>query len=181
MNGRDLERIALPTYSYSYAEVETALAVALDVRAKHQRGALRGRLKHFQRLGLIDLKAKKGQRVDYTYAQAAQWLIALLMAETGLDPTLIVTSLRQNWKQIVSAVEQATSTDARSGEYAYLCLWPRVMSATFEEQQRAAVSIDVLFIRRLSEQVASNPDRWFSAINITRALHRLQTALPRRD
>jgi hypothetical protein len=174
--------------AYTYAEVETAVAAALDARA-HQRGALRGRLKHFQRLGLLDLKAKKGQRVEYNCAQAAQWLIALVLAETGMDPTLIVATLKQSWKRIASEIEQATSRDAESGRFtSYLCLSPRVLSAAFEQKPSAATLYVIqlmpqtpgLASNELLDLIASHKDTWFCSFNLTRLLIRLRNNLPYR-
>src|SRR5262245_17511488 len=128
------------TPAYSYAQVEAALGAVLAVRAEHRRGPLRARLKHLQRLGLVDLKSGKGKRVEYSHAQVAQWLLALILAEMGMDPVIVVTAIKSHWKQIAGDIERATSWDARSGgAHAYLCLWPRAMSATWE--QKPAVSI----------------------------------------
>jgi hypothetical protein len=177
----------METPTYGYAEVETAVAAALGVTAKNQRGALRGRLKHLQRLGLIKLKAEKGKRrVEYSYAQAAQWLVALILAETGIDPTLIVATLKQDWKRIAGSLDQATSVEARSGHPAYLCLWPRAMSAGWEGKSPIAINVvqpqsSLLPTRNeLLQLIDGNPDNWLSIYNLTRALSRLENALPRR-
>jgi hypothetical protein len=163
------------------------LAKALGVGAVHQRGALRGRLKHLQRLGLVDLKAGRKKRVDYSRAQAAQWLLALLLAETGMDPTVIVASLKNNWKTIASAVERATSHEALSGEPFYLCAWPRVMSAAWG--QKSPLTISVIQLPRpafpsprneMLELITGNPDNWFCIYNLTRVFSRLENALPPR-
>jgi hypothetical protein len=165
---------------YAYAEVERAMRDALDIGVERQRGALRGRIKHLQRLGLIDLKAGKGKRVEYSRAQAAQWLVALLMSQIGLDPTLIVPALKRSWRVVARAVEQATSLEARSGSPAYLVVRPRVMSAGWE--QKPPVTIEVLELTADQLDVLRQVDRenWCCTINLTRPLNRLENALPPR-
>jgi hypothetical protein len=181
------------TPAYTYAEVETALAAALGVRT-YQRGLLRARLKHVQRLGLIDLQAKKGKqrrRVEYNYAQAAQWLLALILAETGLDPAIVVAMLKNNWKRISRDVEQAASHEARSGRLtSYLRLTPRAMSAAWEQKPPVTIDVTQLDVIQsfapmpqnhpLVQMINANLDDWSCFYNLTRALSRLETALPRR-
>jgi hypothetical protein len=176
------------TPAHSYAEVEPALAKALGIGIVHQRGALRGRLKHLQRLGLVDLQVGRKKRVLYSRAQVAQWLVALLLAETGMDPTVIVTSLKNSWKTIAGTIERATSHEALSGEPYYLCAWPRVMSAAWG--QKSPLTINVIQFPRpalfpsprneMLELIAGNPDNWFCVHNLTRVLSRLENALPPR-
>ena len=169
------------TPAYSYAEVETALARTLVVPAGHQRGALRARLKHLQRLGLVDLKAGKGKRVKYNHAQVAQWLLALIMAEMGLDPTIVVTSLKGSWKHIASAVEEAIGPEAqRGGRPYYLCVWPRVMSGPWRQKPSLAISVEQLPDDELRNKIHSSRDDWFGIYNLTRALSHLDIVLPRR-
>ena len=86
------------TPRYSYGVVEGALAAVFGIDAKTQRGALRARLKHIQRLGLPGTAAGKGARVSYSLEQAFQWLIALLLSEIGIDPIVIVKTIKKHWK-----------------------------------------------------------------------------------
>lgn len=179
-------RFDLP--AYSYAEAETALARTFGLGLVHQRSLVRTRIKYIQHLGLIDLNLGKKKRATYSFAQVSMWLVALLMMEAGLDPTLIVAALRNNWKNIASTLELATSHEAQSGQFYYLCLWPRVLSGP--AAQKPALSIAVIPIRsnlfapgqdQLRELVAANRDDWICFHDITRALTRLQNNLPRRD
>jgi hypothetical protein len=191
MNGKLLNRFEAP--AYAYREIETALAAALGIRAQHQRGALRARLKHVQRLGLVDLKAGKGKRIEYSYAQATQWLLALILAETGVDPTMVVATIKNNWKHISRDIEEASSYEARSGGFAlYLWLKPHAMSAAWEEKAPIAMSVMRLDASQprplapmphdhpLVQMIHASPDDWSCFYNLTRALSRLETALPRR-
>lgn len=142
-----------------------------------------------QRIGLVELAAEKSKRVEYSHAQVAQWLLALIMAELGLDPVIIVSAIKSHWKQIAGDIERASSWEARSGgAHAYLCLWPCVMTASWE--QKPAISLNVFFLdppsplpmarNELMEMVNANRDAWFCAYDLTRALSRLETALPPR-
>lgn len=186
MNGTQSNRFERALFTY--ADIETALAKGVDVGLVHQRGVLRARLKHFQKLGLVDLgKGKK--RMRYSRAQAAQWLIALVLAELGLDPTLIVSSLRNNWRNIAGAIELASSYEARSGEPYYLCLSSRVMSAPWT--QKSAISIAVIQFRQpnpfapghnqLLEWMTANRNSWSCTYNLTGIFSRFENALPPRD
>jgi hypothetical protein len=182
------------TPAFTYAEVETALAAALGVGLVHQRGALRGRLKHFQRLGLVDIQIGKGRRAAYSRAQAAQWLIALILAETGLDPVLIVATIKKTWKGSAPDIERSTSFDAQSGNPAYLFVEPRALTAPWEG--KAPIAIRVFQMRQphpampgmpfqlqtpeIFQYIATTRDSWLSVYNLTRAMTRLDTALPPR-
>jgi hypothetical protein len=172
----------MPAYSYAEAEAAVASALGATGALKNQRGALRGRLKHLQRLGLIKLQAEKGKRrIEYSKAQVAQWLIALILAETGLDPTLIVPALKRDWKHLADSLEQAISVEARSGRPFYLCIWPRTMSAAWEGKPPLTINVIqfqpslvppslIPVQKELLELLNGNPDDWFCIYNLTRAL-----------
>jgi hypothetical protein len=84
--------------SFSYAQVETALAQAFDAR-EVQQGAFQGRLKHFRKLGLPQKTPGKGARIRYTKDDVAQLLVALEFSEFGIDPHLIVDIVLRDWKR----------------------------------------------------------------------------------
>jgi hypothetical protein len=77
---------------YSYAQVENALAEAFGI-GPDKRGALRGRIKHFQRLGISPSSPGKGRTIDYEKKDALRWAIAMEFAEFGIDPTVIKPAL----------------------------------------------------------------------------------------
>src|SRR5262245_35593168 len=115
--------------NYTYAEAEGALGYAFGFGLVHQRGTIRSRLKHFQRCGLIELNLGGKRKAKYSRAQIVLWLLALILAETGADPVVIVAALRASWRRIAGMLErEVTSNDARSGQPYYLCVWSRVMS-----------------------------------------------------
>jgi hypothetical protein len=176
---------------YSYAEAESALGHALGFGLVHQRGTIRLRLKHLQRLNLIELNLGKQKRAKYSRAQIALWLLALILAETGVDPVQVVAVLKRSWRHIAGTIELATSDEARSGRPYYLCLWPRVLSAPVV--RKPALSITVIQLqqpnpyapvsdqlRQLRELIAGNSDDVLTIVNVTRPLSRLESVLPRK-
>jgi hypothetical protein len=180
------------TPAYSYVEAENAVASTLGFGLVHQRGMLRARIKHLQRLNLVELNLGKKKRAKYSRAQISLWVIALALAETGLDPTLVVNALKNNWRRIASTIELATSDEAQSGRPYYLYLTPCVLSAA--ARQKPALSIAIIQLqhpnpyapvseqlRQLREVVAGNSNDWASLYNLTRILSRLENSLPRRD
>jgi hypothetical protein len=120
------------TARYSYGVVEGALAAVFGVDAKTQRGALRARLKHIQRLGLPGTAAGKGARISYSLEQASQWLIALLLSEIGIDPVVIVKTLQKNWgSSLARRVQEAADAGALSSKPILLSIRPRSMSGAW--------------------------------------------------
>jgi hypothetical protein len=113
---------------YRYAEVETALAAVFGADAEAQAGVLRGRIKHFRKLGLPKLDVGKGARVRYSYEQVAQWLIALFLNDIGIEPRSIVQLFEKYWTDfLLSAVVQATDKEARADNPILLTVRPQQM------------------------------------------------------
>jgi hypothetical protein len=96
-----------------------------------QRGALRGRLKHLGQLGLPGVGRGKGQRIEYSYDQTVQMLIALLFSDIGIDPIVTVRLVKQHWKSLVPWVRRATDDEAKAGNSIFLTLRPRLMSGAW--------------------------------------------------
>jgi hypothetical protein len=177
--------------NYTYAEAEGALGYAFGFGLVHQRGTIRSRLKHFQRCGLIELNLGGKRKAKYSRAQIVQWLLALILAETGTDPVVIVAALRSSWRRIASTLELVTSDEARSRSPYYLVAWPRVMSGPI--MQKPPLTLEVLQLsspnplaptteqlRQLRELVAGNSDDWVSIYNLTRIVSRLEIILSRK-
>jgi hypothetical protein len=112
MNGKVSQDFVTPRFSYG--AIESALATVFNTDRKTQHGALRGRLKHLQRVG-FGVAAGKGARVQYSLAQASQWLLAMLMGEVGIDPTISVETIQKAWPQLQRWFERALDKEARSG------------------------------------------------------------------
>jgi hypothetical protein len=86
-----------PAKSYTYGQIEKALATALGVDAAGQVGWLRGRIQHLRRLGLTPEGPGRGRTINYTREDADQWLIALALAHGNADPTRLVQLIKKNW------------------------------------------------------------------------------------
>ena len=95
-----------------------------------QRGAFRGRLKHFKRLGIpLDRPIGRGRKVPFDTDHIFQWTLCLELSEFGIDPAVTVKFLRQFWTTLQGAFIFAKD---RQGEYDILLLInPAVMSKTW--------------------------------------------------
>jgi hypothetical protein len=114
------------TPRYSYGTIERALIAFFGLEADRA-GPLRGRLKHLSQLGL-GVKAGKGARVQYSFEQASQWLMALLLAELGIAPTVIAMLIRDQWKVMEKPVWRAAQYERTNDHPQYLVIRPRLMS-----------------------------------------------------
>jgi hypothetical protein len=86
---------------YSYAALERGLATVFDAQSV-QTGIVRGRLKRFGTLGMPASKPGKGTRRQYSWEEASQLLLGLLMADAGLDPVVIVPAIMQHWQRFLA-------------------------------------------------------------------------------
>jgi hypothetical protein len=133
-----MDRTARKTFvtpCYSYGAVEFALAWVFGADDAVRHGALRGRLKHLGRLGWPGIGRGKGQRVLYSHEQAVQLLIALMLEELGIDPSVIVGLLKQYWEHaLVPWVLRATDVEALDGNPVFLALHPRLLSGEWSEK-----------------------------------------------
>jgi hypothetical protein len=132
MDRTELHKFEQPLFEYR--QVEAALAGVFGADRKHQHGALRGRLKNLQRLGLGS-GTGKGARNRYSRAQIYQWLLCLTLMESGIDPSIIIPTVKANWKTLAPEAMQAADTKAlTTGSSAWIVLWKRLMSHTWREE-----------------------------------------------
>jgi hypothetical protein len=115
--------------AFAYSTVETAVASAVGISPTHQRGPFRARLQHLTRLKLPDIRSGKGRRIEYSREHAIQWLIATMLMDMGLDPSVIVIGIKQHWRHLAAAIADATSIEARSRFPYFLCVQPRLLQA----------------------------------------------------
>ena len=87
---------------YSYGQVEAALAAVHQI-PPNAIGAFRGRIKHFQRIGIVPASPGKGRRIDYTLTDVYLWGFSLELAEFGMDPITISKILKSLWSGIFYA------------------------------------------------------------------------------
>jgi hypothetical protein len=123
---------------FSYAQVEGALGALFRVPAS-ARGSFRGRVRHLQRIGLIDVAPGKGRRISYTRVQANEWMLALYLADLGVDPVVIVKSLRRERKRLQGWFGEATDEEALRGNEVFLVAWPALMSGAWASKDSAGI------------------------------------------
>lgn len=129
---------ALP--GYPYAKVEAALAAVFGVDA-NRRGPLRARLKHLNALGLPGLKVGKGQRIAYSLEQIAQLMVALLIEETGVDPTVAARLVKETWdKGIGDWVRRAVDEESEEN-HVFLKLRPQLMTGPWVNKESPLATI----------------------------------------
>jgi hypothetical protein len=108
---------------YRYAQLERGLAVTLGADEAIQKGALRGRLKKLSTLGLPSSAGPgKGSRRLYSWEEANQLLLALLMEDAGLDPVVVAAAIKTVWKQLARKIKLATSASATNPMWLHLRL-----------------------------------------------------------
>ena len=132
---------------YTYAQVEGALGALFRVPASAQ-GSFRGRIRHLQRIGLVDVAPGKGRRISYTHVQANEWMLALLLAELGVDPIVIVKSLQRERKRLHGWIKEATDDEALGGNDVFLAARPALMSGAWASKDSAGILRFAKFRRR---------------------------------
>ena len=75
---------------------KSALVEVFDVGDARQ-GTFRARLQNFRKLGIPASNPGKGQRLRYSAGDLYQLLLALELTEYGLDPALVVKTIRDDW------------------------------------------------------------------------------------
>jgi hypothetical protein len=73
---------------FTYSQVERALAAVHEISPPAM-GAFRGRIKHFQRLGLVPSSPGKGRKVSYRLEDVYMWALCLELQEFGIEPVII--------------------------------------------------------------------------------------------
>jgi hypothetical protein len=79
-----LRRHSPSTATFGYARVEPILGKVFDAEDA-QRGAFRGRLKHFRKLGIPAKNPGKGSRLQYSAPDLFQLLAALELSEFNIE------------------------------------------------------------------------------------------------
>ncbi|WP_424361416.1 hypothetical protein [Methylocystis parvus] len=160
---------------FTYGQVEAALAKlhGVDSRAL---GAFRGRIKHFQRLGIVPSSPGRGRKISYEMEHVLIWTFCLELSQFGIDPTIIERFVRASGYAIIAEFEKAS----RLTEDIYWAFYPNIMSNwfysddglfgtirtdCFSASQVSATKIEVEFGRRVS------------LINLTKLKKELDAAL----
>jgi hypothetical protein len=126
--------------SYSYARVEAALAAVFGVSAE-RRGPLKGRLKHLNTRGLPGLQVGRGARIAYSLAQISQLLLALLIEETGVDPTVAVRLIKETWNHGISDWARLAVSEESKANHVFLKMRPQLMTGSWVHETSPLASI----------------------------------------
>jgi hypothetical protein len=134
-----IARSRLPGPTFAYAEVESALAEVFDA-GDAQRGVFRARLQNFRKLGIPAENPGKGQRLRYAPTDLFQLLIAIELTEYGLDPALVVKTVRGDWSRqsgFFTALRYAIQSPT---EDIYVVMGLNVLSASFGPREPVQTS-----------------------------------------
>src|SRR3954451_11295887 len=84
--------------SFTYAQVEAALARLFNADPEVQRKTFRARIVHLRRVGIpLGLNPGRGKRIAYELEQVYQLGLCLELEEMGLDPSLISRLIEKFW------------------------------------------------------------------------------------
>jgi hypothetical protein len=145
----------VPVVGYTYSQVEAALRASFSVPASAE-GSFRGRVRHLQRIGLFGIAPGKGRRISYTLVQTNEWMLALLLAQLGVDPIVIVKSVIRERKKLREWILEATDDDALAGNEVYLESRPQLMSSAWFSKRAAGTLWFEKFRQRDSALIATH-------------------------
>lgn len=122
---------------FRYAEVEAALAAIHDIPESGM-GAFKGRLIHFQRIGLGPSNPGRGKKIEYTLEDVLIWAFCLQLAEFGIDPKTIQAIY--GWASLAISIGLFRKVD---GDDVFFLVTPMVMSRALNgDGVEAPVSAD---------------------------------------
>jgi hypothetical protein len=151
-----MARKRVPVVGYTYAQVEAALRALFNVPASAE-GSFRGRVRHLQRIGLFGNAPGKGRRIPYTVVQTNEWMLALLLAQLGVDPVVIVNSVTRERTKLQEWILEATDDDALGGNEVFLESRPQLMSSAWFSKKAAGIIRFEKFRRRDSALIHLHP------------------------
>ena len=131
-------RVSVP--KFIYGEIEKILASLHCADDARRRTTLRGRIKHFQKLGVpFDLRSARGKKLEYDRDHIYQWALCLELAELGLDPSVIAGLLRATWERMFVPSLQGKDwrTKKPLGESPFLVFLPELMNAAWYQRPKA--------------------------------------------
>jgi hypothetical protein len=142
-----MPRLAVVAATFTYAEVERALAKVYDAMDA-QKTAFRGRLKHFRKLGIPSKQPGKGARIRYTASDMFQLMIACELAEFGVDPKLIAGIVKRHWDMKSGFFRAIEAGQQFPGNDFYVMIEAHIMSWAWnrKKSKRTATEISVSVI-----------------------------------
>jgi hypothetical protein len=117
----------------SYSMVETVLAKVFAAGAAAQKGALRGRIKHLQRLGLT-VKAPGVRKIAYASGQIYELGFCLQLEQAGIDASIAAKLLQAYRKYILDAYGEAEEALQKDEDY-FFWLVTEFMSARWSTKK----------------------------------------------
>jgi hypothetical protein len=180
----------LRTEVFSYKAVEASLA-RVHLIPQKALGAFRGRLQHFQRLGMVPSSPGRGRRISYERSDIYLWAVALEFAEFGMDPQVIKLVLDAYWRDI-----QPQFLTPPAGSDRFLYFHPRLLAKGFprelqqspDNRDGAPFTITVRVLLDVSEldQIVRHPfaqpelqrlKSRYAMINLSQLQREIETAL----
>ena len=107
---------------FRYAEVEAALAAIHEI-PEDGMGAFKGRLIHFQRIGLGPGNPGRGKKIEYTLEDVLTWAFCLELSEFGVDPKQIQAIFK--WSSMAINLGLYRKLD---GDDVFFLVTPNIMS-----------------------------------------------------
>ena len=170
---------------YTYAQVEDALATVHRI-PPNARGAFRGRIRHFQKLGIVTSTPGRGRRIDYSVYDVLLWGFALELGEFGVDPTAVKKIVFSRPIEILFSV-----FDQSAKESVLFFFHPNLLSNSFPDTDRQSMdnpwgspnSFNGIFAPDLPSlnhklgKMASDFNARLGMINIGRMRQRINIAL----
>jgi hypothetical protein len=159
-----------------YGEIERAIA-SLHFVTEQSSGVFRGRLRHFQRLGIVPSSPGRGAKIDYDRKAAVDWAIAFELAELGIQPDLIKHFIERCGHEIFDFFEQPTP----DGEDRFLCFDAAFLTMHMNRHTGAMLTTMTVLVKPLSGLPDffgnSTFSRCGSVINLSRLKRQLGEAL----
>src|SRR5262245_12814320 len=171
MNRTKAHKVEQPKRSLSFGQLEKSFAHVFWID-ESQKGALRGKLKHLQKLGLPGGQHGKGRRIPYTRKLAFQLLVALLLAQLGIDPILVVQAVKEQWDKVLQPAIETAIDRGQATNPVYLVVRPKLMSggglqiSMFQRHSYPGATDDKL--RDAADEQVQGAQTWFCMIDLTR-------------
>jgi hypothetical protein len=94
----------------TYGQVEAVLAKMHHINADAM-GAFRGRIRHFQRVGIVPASPGRGKKISYEMRDLLMWGYCLEFAQLGMDPTVIKSIVDRSFDTFLNAYNALGNED----------------------------------------------------------------------
>jgi hypothetical protein len=113
---------------FTYSQVERALAAVHQVPPSGM-GSFRGRIRHFQRLGMVPSSPGMGRKISYEMQHVYTWGFALELSEFGIDPSVIKVFTDSQAGQMIRDLVLLSRPSDR-----YFIFYPNMLSRWFQNE-----------------------------------------------